>query len=393
MSLRPRFAGDGRLRLPDWVSILRVGGSDGDAGDIIGELGARVLEPFERTAEGLLLAEEFARFDFERPRKAQQWYREHGVLDLAHLFPDDYGEGSEDDTFQDPLVEVLEQQRVVAWHLMALARLSVERERAEPPRSGWQPHEGWDPAWSQPALQDSSGAVVWLGAASTFAARITPQMQQYASFDDLPKPRSLDEYTLDGLTPREFTTKWWPRAHAAWERITTENIPVLWVPSAVFNDLWEDYDLNASEPDGRMSRGRLSADWHGLVELERRMLGPYIRKAAMHEVYVGRRVTINPSADGEALTYNWDGPIEVNEHRWWRSLLAPLYLQLLEALRRISEGHSGAALCRECGRPFLTLDARRSSFCNDRERFRFTQRERRRRLAMPPSNAKAGMPL
>jgi hypothetical protein len=68
--------------------------------------------------------------------------------------------------------------------------------------------------------------------------------------------------------------------------------------------------------------------------------------------------------------------------RHWRSLLAPVYLQLFEAVRRVSEGKSGAALCRECGQPFLTLDARRTSFCNDRERFRFSQRSRRERLAV-----------
>jgi len=54
---------------------------------------------------------------------------------------------------------------------------------------------------------------------------------------------------------------------------------------------------------------------------------------------------------------------------------------LFESLRRISEGLPGAAVCRECGQPFLIIDARRRHFCNDRDRYRFTQRERRRRLA------------
>ena len=65
----------------------------------------------------------------------------------------------------------------------------------------------------------------------------------------------------------------------------------------------------------------------------------------------------------------------------WRSILAPIHLQLFESLRRITEGEPGAAVCRECGQPFLVIDARRRFFCNDRERYRFTQRERRRRLA------------
>ncbi len=101
---------------------------------------------------------------------------------------------------------------------------------------------------------------------------------------------------------------------------------------------------------------------------------------------------VPPEREGEAPRWEWGGPLEVHEHRRWRSLLAPVYLQLLEGLRRVSEGHRGAAFCRECGQPFLTLDARRSSFCNDRERFRFTQRERRKRLAAPSPNVPRGMP-
>jgi hypothetical protein len=66
--------------------------------------------------------------------------------------------------------------------------------------------------------------------------------------------------------------------------------------------------------------------------------------------------------------------------RRWRSVLAPIYLQLLEGLRRVTEGQRAAGFCRECGLPFLTLDARRSSFCTDRDRFRFSQRARRKRV-------------
>ena len=74
------------------------------------------------------------------------------------------------------------------------------------------------------------------------------------------------------------------------------------------------------------------------------------------------------------------------EARIWQSILAPIYLQLFEALRRVTEGEPGAATCRECGQPFLVLDARRRFFCNDRERFRFSQRQRRRRLAAEPAS-------
>jgi hypothetical protein len=81
------------------------------------------------------------------------------------------------------------------------------------------------------------------------------------------------------------------------------------------------------------------------------------------------------------MTDRFPAPLVVHERRWWGPLLGPVYLQLLEGLRRVTEGQRGAGLCRECGQPFLTLDARRSSFCTDRERFRFSQRERRRRLS------------
>ncbi len=61
----------------------------------------------------------------------------------------------------------------------------------------------------------------------------------------------------------------------------------------------------------------------------------------------------------------------------------PVYLQLLEGLRKVTEGQRGAAHCRECGQPILTLLARRSSFCTERERFRFSQRDRQKRLSAP----------
>jgi hypothetical protein len=49
-------------------------------------------------------------------------------------------------------------------------------------------------------------------------------------------------------------------------------------------------------------------------------------------------------------------------------------------LRRITEGEPGAAICRECGQPFLVLDARRRFFCNAREQFRHSKRGQRQRL-------------
>lgn len=392
MSSRPRFAGDGRLRRPAWVSILRVRGTEGDAGDVIGEHGG-FWDPFGRTDDGLFLAETFARADLERPRKAQAWYRTHAVVDLAHVFPDDArveppDDPTGDEPFHDGRDDILDQQRNVRWHLESLAHLSAERESAQPSRAGWTPHDGWDPRWVQPALRAPRGDVVWLGGTSSFEAHITADMQRYPRFEDVPRRGALDDYGLGRITPAQFTEQWWPTAHAAWQRIVREQIPILWMPSLGWDEQWEAYWQEDEAPHGRRPWGRLSADWHGLLELERRLLEPYVRRAAEREVWVSRRVASRePAPDGSGYLMSWEGRIGVNERRIWRSLLAPVYLQLLEALVRISEGHSGAAECRECGQPFLTLDARRSSFCNDRERHRYTQRSRRRRLtaaSQPP---------
>lgn len=292
-------------------------------------------------ASDLLLAEELARVDLSDRKAAGPWYAEHGVLDLAHFFPgDDFAVSHhvrEDPGIHDAISDVLRQQSNMRWHLTALVRLSDERERADPPRPGWAPHEGWDPAWAQPALQDPEGGVLWLGASSNVAMRTEP-----------------------------------------------DGVPILWVPASGWYNVWDDYDVESGPPSGRWSTGRLSADWWGLVELERRLLEPYVRRAAEYEVEVRRAgFERDLSRRGVSLEDYFPGPLVVHERRWWSSLLAPVYLQLLEGLRRVTEGQRGAGLCRECGQPFLTLDARRSSFCTDRERFRFSQRERRKRLSAP----------
>ena len=142
--------------------------------------------------------------------------------------------------FYDALADVVRQQANVRWHLTALARLSDERECADPPRPGWAPHEGWDPAWAQPALRDPRGGVLWLAGSSNVEMGTAP-----------------------------------------------EGVPVLWVPTIGWYDVWDDYD-DGSLPSGRWSTGRLSADWWGLVELERRLLEPYVLRAAEFQVEVRR---------------------------------------------------------------------------------------------------------
>jgi len=110
-----------------------------------------------------------------------------------------------------------------------------------------------------------------------------------------------------------------------------------------------------------------------MVELERLLISPYVAQA------VERRFTIEFEAtdiDGVERSV-----LVPREERVWQSVLAPIYLQLFEALRRITEAEPGATICHECGRPFLVLDWRRRFFCNERERYRYAKRQQRRRLA------------
>ncbi len=389
MSLRPRFAADGRLDIPAWVSVARSRGSDREPGDVLGEHWGSETDPFGRLDDGLLLAESFARAELDRPRKAQAWHRAHGVVDLASMFPDDARYTADlgehlGDWFQDSADEVLQQQLNVRWHMISLARLSAHRHDAQPPRPAWRPHEGWDRAWSAPVLQ-ASGSALWIGARSNFHAHITDEMQRYPRLEDVPRAGSLSEWDTGRYTTKQFTDEWWPAAHNTWRLLQKHEFPVLWVPSENWHEHWAEYDMDGQAPDGRMQVGRLSLDWHGLLELERRLIEPFVQRAAQRDVVVLRELPHQPSNGPTGTTTRTWLPIEVRERRRWLSILAPIYLQLLEALRRISEGQSGAAWCRECAEPFLTLDARRSSFCTDQHRLRFAQRARRQRLARASS--------
>lgn len=384
MSLRPRFASDGRLVLPAWVDVLGRASGRGDRGDVVGEASFLGYDPFERVASDLLLAEEFARADLTERMAAKTWYEQHGVLDLQHFFPEDEFASRdypvEESAFHDATSDVRQQQTNVRWHLMALVRLSDHLEDGQASLPGWAPSEAWDARWAQPVI-GGHGDLTWLGAGTNEEAHIEPLMQHAASPQDIFRGTPLTELNLPGgLKPRQYE-RWWKAAHAAYERILAEGIPILWVPRAQWEREWYGYNID-ERPSARWPVGRLSSDWWGLVELERRLLTPYIRRAAERDVEL-RRVGFEEELTREHATQRegFPGPIMVYERRRWHSVLAPVYVQLLEGLTRVTEGQRGAALCRECGQPFLTLDARRSSFCTDRERYRHGQRERRRRLA------------
>lgn len=321
MSLRPRFAGDGELVLPSDVTVVRAPGAARGQGDVLSALDGERVDPFERDADDLLLAEAFARVDLSRPRKARDWYLAHGAVALRWLFGDAerplHWVGLHY-TSQDTHAEVLAQQRLVRWHLTSLARLSAHRAR----------DGDWDPAWSMAVIEGPDGQGAWLGAPDDVEASFSPTVPPLPDAPPIPP-----------------------------------ELPRLPVPEDAWYRIWSAYDMPLLEST-EMGR-RLPTDRDGLLELQRRLIEPYLASAVATDVRIER------GADG----------LEVRETRVWGSILVPIHLQLLEGLRRISEGRSGATWCRECGEVFLTLDARRSTFCTDRERMRSAQRARARAIA------------
>jgi len=373
MSLRPRYAGTGRLRLPAEVTI--VGADDGPA-LVEGRFGPDERDPFERTdLEGLLIAESFARAHLERPDQVRVWYLLHGALDVEGLFPRPSSRPGviRAVRFRDGLDDVLAEQALVRWHLGALVRLTEDGELGEPERDLF------------PALRHPEGGVLWLGGRDDHERRITAEMAAYRRFEDQPGVGGRDEardWNLGPIGVARFLDVWWPRAHATWQHLRRSDIAVLPVPSGAWDHAWAAYDeVWGTTPARSGALPMVGRDRTGLLEVARRLLEPYIQETNVTGLALGPL----QAGDGPAAA-----PFEVIEERVWRSALLPIHLQLLEAYRRVTEGAPGAVRCRECGHPILALDPRRTAFCNDRERFRFSQRERRKRLATPP--AKRGTP-
>jgi hypothetical protein len=350
MSQRPRLAGDGRLRVPErvagyWNDFLR------------GRLSGTTVDPFEWTEDRLLLAESFARLDLEDRAAAKAWFTRHGVVDRAGFV----GPPSEVPSSQ-PLHEWLAdrdetviadhrrdievEQATIRWHLVTLARLSERRASRE-----------WDPAWGRLVIDGPGGGLIVGGpdAGSRLTLRSTIDVIRRELAEDPGRQRLADE--------------------AERLRRETEGWPVVEVGEFLWYESWE---RDEPGPDGPLpadpaGKARvLGTTWDLTVALERLLIMPYVARA------VERRFT----AVFEAQDVG-DAPRTVlvpREERVWRSVLAPIHLQLFEALRRITEGEPGAAVCRECGRPFVVLDARRRFFCNAREQFRHSKRGQRRRL-------------
>jgi len=372
MSLRPRFAGDGRLRLPMTVAVVAESSGAWESGDVVGELGDGDYDPFERVASGLLLAEEFARVELTEPTVAVGWRQHHGVVDLGQRgtppLVTDLAHGRASDTFRDRPDDVQDHQQAITWHLRALARLSDHLPgRGRTP--GKTPAD-WNPRWVEPAFNIGTG-LYWPGAGATDDERYIEW-----SMAAHPEPAGV---IPPGMDPATYLARS-RRGHAAYQTMVREQIAVL--PMAPpgrreFTDV--QYGISQLEREARALLEGVGTGWWDLAELQRRLMEPYVLAAGDRHIETGWTAGCAGGGDDERR-----GPLTVHERRRWGSLLLPVYAQLFEGLRRVTEGQRGAAFCRECGQPFLTLDARRSSFCTDRERFRFTQRERRKRLATPP---------
>lgn len=346
MSQRPRLGDDGRLTGADVIQV-------NDRGEVIGQLARHTVDPFEWTTDRLLLAESFARLDLTDRQAVGQWWGHHGALNVLsfdtgivrakpHL-----GQQPQrvEPLFGDYLSEAAIEQANVAWHLATLTRLSDERDT-----------QRWDQAWGEFVLA-TEGEAYLVGGVDAGA-----------------KVPSSATSTSEAVAEEAVTDQ-----DGELRRLADEAVrrPTVWVHRWGWLPYWgrhTAYGLKfVSKPD---EMRRLGADWESMLEVEERLMAPYVGVAAERQL----RTTLEARSDGRRV-------IALHEDRVWISVLAPIYLQLFEALRRISEGQPGAATCRECGRPFLILDARRRFFCNERERYRYMQRAHRRRVAASKAEA------
>jgi hypothetical protein len=342
MSQRPRLAGDGRLEVPAKIAFDHHG-------FIRGRFSDRTIDPFDWTEDRLLLAESFARLDLADRGAVKAWWTTHGAVDLIDFtggegaLPDEHEEWLEhrpQNAFIESREEAAEEQATIRWHLETLVHLTEHRD-----------DKRWDPAWGEFVLD---GPDAFLMGGPDSGTRLWPsyRFDQAGRYPDQFDPGEVERQT--NLLPE------------------VARRPRVVVRGFAWYGTWgdvQDYDA-VVELEPALFRS-LGSTWDTTIELERLLIEPYVARA------VERRFGIELAAEDDAGRR----VLVPREWRSWGSVLAPIYLQLFEALRRVSEGEPGAAICHECGRPFVVLDARRRFFCNERERYRHAKRQQRKRAS------------
>ena len=175
--------------------------------------------------------------------------------------------------------------------------------------------------------------------------------------------------TFAGVTEPDDPARWAPPSD-----------PDAWVPpSARLAPHERDYldrrRSAASRPDAPKV-----LPWERWVDLLTTVMRPYIQAAIRSEWLLGPKeefVQVGRRADNAPRSWHPLDPAFLTSR--WDSILCPIYLQLYEALRRLSEGKRAVRFCHECGEPFLMLDGRRQRFCSDPHRNRYNQRDFRER--------------
>ena len=277
----------------------------------------------ERGSDGLLLAESFARLDAATPRAIADWMTEHGVLDSGRTITDlsrPRDRVRPSPCFEDPVPVVLEERDTVAWHVRSLARLSDHLVPDEAGRTG-----SWDERWAEPAIRVGRD-VLWLGGRDRFERHLGVDMQ-----DQPDKPEGA---AIPDMSEEDHRT-WWRTAHAAWARILADGVPMILVALDRERHFptWEARAALDDPVDHALSDGRPAGPW-GLIELQRRLMAPYIAGAGGHRV----EARWPDDATGDAIMGR---SLQVHEVRTWDSILSPVYVQLLEGLRRVTEGLRG----------------------------------------------------
>jgi hypothetical protein len=369
MSHRPRLAADGRVLLPEDVTY------DPESNFVRARLSEQEADPFDWTADRLLLAESFARLDLLDVGAVLPWFEGHGFVDRFDFFggsaevPDSAWLATRrPDELADQYDEVAQEQDNVAWHLATLARLSERRRTME-----------WDPNWGRLLIGGPDTRLIVGGpdAGAELMSREWVDDPRHSKHPELARIErrfveeqdrlfaAVDGWPVVGVSEPGWFGHWRPKPRAT-EYSLRERARD---KGNVVGGIWD-------------HRARvLGSTWDQTVELERTLIVPYVTLAVERQFSVEREWRDVAGVMRSVLV--------PRDKRAWQSVLAPIYLQLFEALRRITEGEPGGAICRECGRPFLVLDARRRFFCNERERYRHAKREQRKRLSaqdsIPPS--------